>query len=318
MNKIGIGYSNGIGNFLLFTTALQAIATLGTIDLVFSDTWKNAAREPVELIARNLPFINRIVGFPSEFNHKEYDKIFMSHHSLILDPFLQYVHGNQLLNPRYYTAWPHSFLHERDYYLFEIRRDLGYKGPLFDQYMPISDTFPFKLSDKPKICISNGWLRTVHNKWQRKAWPHYRELIETLLGFYPDIQICLVGGEDDMEWSKSVVQTDNAIEDYCGKLNILETAHLINKSEYVISTDTSIAHIADALRKKGVILFGSTLTSKNGPLNGTMEIIRSPMPCAPCQNHTAFKLCTSWDRCMAEIEPGLVMSFVRKSLTHLR
>lgn len=146
-------------------------------------------------------------------------------------------------------------------------------------------------------------------------WPHFGELIEDLVNYYPEATICLVGSEEDKkEWQNCVSSDTKNVINLSGKLNILETAYLIKKSSLVIANDSVISHVADALKVPGTIIYGSTLVSKNGPLNGTMEIIRSPMKCAPCQGSIALQLCKDRLACMAAISPGLVFSYIRKLL----
>lgn len=110
-----------------------------------------------------------------------------------------------------------------------------------------------------------------------------------------------------------------------GKLNVLETARLIQECDFGIYNDGMVAHIADALGKPGIVLFGSTLVSKNGPLNNTLSVIQSPLPCSPCQapmeggffhKDSAFVTCVDY-QCMSAITPEMVMEEAKKLLTGL-
>lgn len=121
--------------------------------------------------------------------------------------------------------------------------------------MPISDSLPFKLpQDKRVVCISNGWSRANEGVWQRKSYFHCGELIETILNSYDDAVVYLVGDSDDREWAEEnlSILTDfkgGRIINACGMRDIIGTASLVAKSDFGIYSDTSVAHVADALKR---------------------------------------------------------------------
>ena len=62
-------FRTGIGNFVLFTPALQALASMdptGKIDLCIDMNWIDFRRQAVVELASKLPFINRVLGFPND------------------------------------------------------------------------------------------------------------------------------------------------------------------------------------------------------------------------------------------------------------
>ncbi|MFW9928136.1 MAG: glycosyltransferase family 9 protein, partial [Candidatus Thorarchaeota archaeon] len=148
--------------------------------------------------------------------------------------------------------------------------------------------------------------------WKCKSYPHWVELIEILKNLY-NCSIFLVGGNDDKQWGREI-EKQTECYNMIGKLNILETAGLIKQCDLVISTDTSVFHIADALEVDGIVLFGPTLISKNGPLNNTIIPIRSPLECAPCQDSVLMNTCLDTSLCMNAIDVGMIIATVRKIL----
>jgi hypothetical protein len=317
--QIAAFFRSGVGNFIIFSNVLQSLAheAGNPVDLVLDDDWQNEGRKSVELMARQFPFIKNIVKFPSEFDRKKYDKIFMSRHSFLGGSSYSYHFGNQQIEVAKLPLWAKHFYHERDFYFSELVAQFDYRGPVFSQFMPMADKLPIELAPEPKIVIANGWARSPNgkDKWKRKIWPHFPELVETLLGFYPDVTVYLVGGKEDQEWAEPVGKISNhRVIDITGHLTILETARLIYESNLTICNDSLVMHVCDALQKPGIALFGSTLVSKNGPLNGTMEVVRSGMPCAPCQGTLSFVLCSGPDRCMSVLPVGWVMAVARKLL----
>jgi ADP-heptose:LPS heptosyltransferase len=309
--RIGVGFSNGIGNWVIYTSVLQALATLGEVTLVLSDGWKD--RGIIQLIAQKCPFISEIVGYPSSFKNGEYDAVYFTVHSIMFDPFLIYVHGVELYNEKRYTAWADSYMHEREFYYQEVREKFDYKGVVFPQYMPVADKLPFEVAAGRKLVIANGYARDPSDGWKRKTWLHFKEFLEDFCAFYPDFTVYIVGGIDDWYWGESLLINER-VYNLAGSLNILETARLIQISDFGVYNDSAAMHIADALKRPGIALFGSTLVSKNGPLEGSIDPIRSPITCAPCQGTLMFQECDHREDSMKNIDPDLVMAAVRKKI----
>lgn len=72
--------------------------------------------------------------------------------------------------------------------------------------------------------------------------------------------IVLLGGKEDMDEAKEIERLCTfPVINLCGKLSIHESAAIIEKSEVVISGDTGLMHIAAALHKKIISLWGCTV-----------------------------------------------------------
>ncbi len=312
--KIGVGYHNGIGNFVIFTSILRCLEYYSgnPVDLILDEKWTQNGKKEIINIAKNCSFIDEIIDYPSQFEPEKYDSIYMSRHSVFSDEFHLYVHGEKELNLAHYTTWCEDYYHEIDYYFFELQNQFNYKGPIFKQWMPYAE-FSDKASESLRIVISNGWQRTISGFWKCKSYPHWIKVIKVLEKIYSNCSIFLIGDNNDKEWAKKVKSETNCT-DMTGKLNILETAGLILQSDILLSTDTSVFHIADALNVPGVILFGPTLISKNGPLNDSIIPIRSPLQCSPCQGSILVNTCPDTSSCMKDIDPGMVIAAARKQI----
>jgi len=204
---------------------------------------------------------------------------------------------------------------ERDFYYLEIIKQFGYRGPIFPQFMPVDENFKLK-EEGIRICIANGFQRSHYNTFKRKQYPHFVEVMKAIKKLYDNVQFYILGGIEDQEWSYQIVNEIDCI-DYAGKLNILETASVVKQSDLIICNDSSVFHIADALGTRGVVIMGSTLCSKNGPLNNNIEVIRSPKSCSPCQRTVMFGLCGEQSTCMESISNSLVTAATRKLLNEI-
>lgn len=310
--RIGVGFNCGVGNFVLFSSVLRALAHHFDTksDLILDDNWVNGGRYSVELLARYMPFVGKIVGYPSGYRKEDYDHTYMSLHSILISSLYRELYGELPESIPLLPRWHDNNMNELEFYYSEIKEKFGYNGPVFRQYMPMSPYSHPVVSKDKFICVANGWKRSNGTKhtWQRKAYPYFSELIKMISQKYPYISIVSVGGKEDVEgWQEIVAKSSNNFIDLSGKTNVIETAAIVQNSTLVIANDSFVAHCADALDKPGLILFGPTLISKNGPINGTMIPVKTSFSCAPCQGTMTWTLCNGWNRCMDALKPEDVM-----------
>lgn len=303
--SVAVGFKNGIGNFVMFTPVLQLIADrLEKPDLLLDKEWDDEGKRVVEMMARKMPFINKIVPFEHKEQLEQYDHTYQSWHGFLSRSFqaINGIQGDAEATP----FWAGNFIHEITWYIFEAMEALKIRGGCPPQYMPVG-RLPKGLPEK-YLVIANGYLRSETGIWDKKAWPHWVDAVGAIRDLF-NLDVLVLGGDDDVEWGAKLKGLPGVV-DLTGKTSILQTAAIVKHSVGIISTDTGVMHIADALMKPGIALMGPTLVSKNGPWNGTVMPIRSTKKCAPCQGTELFEQCTDRD-CMKLIEPGMVMAAAR-------
>jgi ADP-heptose:LPS heptosyltransferase len=75
-----------------------------------------------------------------------------------------------------------------------------------------------------------------------------------------DHPIILLGGKDDREPGEEVSAVDrHRIYNSCGKFLLNESADLVRRSKFIISHDTGLMHIATALKKQVISIWGNTV-----------------------------------------------------------
>jgi ADP-heptose:LPS heptosyltransferase len=74
----------------------------------------------------------------------------------------------------------------------------------------------------------------------------------------PEVTFYTIGGPMETELC-NVLSSYDHVFNYCGKLNIQQSASVISQCDYVISGDTGMMHIAAALNKKILMVWGSTV-----------------------------------------------------------
>lgn len=95
-------------------------------------------------------------------------------------------------------------------------------------------------------------------------------------------RIAVVGGPNDRAAAEqSCASVPNALN-VAGKTNLAQLMAVLAKATVVISNDSGPMHLAAALGKTGVALFGSTDPIGTGPIGGHWIIMAADAPCRPC------------------------------------
>ena len=68
----------------------------------------------------------------------------------------------------------------------------------------------------------------------------------------------------------------------CGKFNLNQSASLVKQSDFVFTHDTGLMHIAAALDRPLLALYGSSSPRFTPPLSEKAQILKLDMKCSPC------------------------------------
>jgi lipopolysaccharide heptosyltransferase II len=102
-----------------------------------------------------------------------------------------------------------------------------------------------------------------------------------------ELNIILTGGKKDilhMSQLECKLNLPNSVYNYAGKTDLLDLIKIVSEADYVMSTDSGIAHLANALSINTIVFFGAGDENKTKPYNTkNLKIIRRyGLPCAPC------------------------------------
>jgi len=116
-----------------------------------------------------------------------------------------------------------------------------------------------------------------------KQWPatHYAELAKNKLaqGWY----VWIFGSDKDKAIAEQINQlAGNACQDFSGKTSLAEAIDLMSLAEVVVSNDSGLMHVAAALDKQVIALYGSSDPSFTPPLNKDAKVINLNLDCSPC------------------------------------
>lgn len=96
-------------------------------------------------------------------------------------------------------------------------------------------------------------------------------------------QIQLFGNKSELDICNFIQNNNFSIENYAGKLSLIETAEKIDKCDVLISNDSGLMHIASARQSKVLAIFGSTVKELGfAPFRVKNEIVEKELSCRPC------------------------------------
>lgn len=116
-----------------------------------------------------------------------------------------------------------------------------------------------------------------------KRWPagYYAEI--ALEKIKQGWQVWLFGSEKD---SAVAGKINNKAKYQCinftGQTNMAEAVDLMSLAEVVVTNDSGLMHVAAALNKKIVAIYGSSDPGFTPPLNAAAKVIDLKLDCAPC------------------------------------
>jgi lipopolysaccharide heptosyltransferase II len=146
---------------------------------------------------------------------------------------------------------------------------------------------------------------------ETKRWPHERfAAAGSLLAREFDAKMLLFGSAEDKPICDPIAQSINSGSDQeravnlCGVLDLLETAAAMEFCDIIVTNDSGLMHIATAMKKKIVAIFGSTVREFGFfPLGRDAIVLeRAGLPCRPCSHIGRNKCPESHFKCMNEIQ----------------
>ena len=146
------------------------------------------------------------------------------------------------------------------------------------------------------------------------------KLIELCISVrYP---IILLGGKEDIKNGEAIAKADDIkIYNACGKFSLNESADLVNNAKLVITHDTGLMHIAAALQKAIISIWGNTVPSfgmypyygkKSNQQYHTVQV--NKLWCRPCSK-IGYKKCPRGHfKCMEQIPVNEFVNIVHDEI----
>ena len=174
------------------------------------------------------------------------------------------------------------------------------------------------LQDKPFVCIG------ASASFPLKCWPlqNFKQLIENII--QSGISVVLVGTNGEIETEELAEYFRGSQNVFCaaGMFTILQSAALLEMANAVVANDTSIIHLAEAMRTPSIALFGPTVKEFGyAPMLAQSRLIETDLAlrCRPC-SRTGKGTCKNREQqiCMYSISTQKVWDAAQLLLPKVR
>lgn len=143
-----------------------------------------------------------------------------------------------------------------------------------------------------------------------KQWPasHYAALGEIIT--QQGWQVLIMGSKADAavgeEIAAGITDKQNVIN-LCGKTQLGEAIDLMATADQVVSNDSGLMHIAAALNKPLVAIYGPTSPAFTPPLSDNALLVQIPIECSPCFKRTCP---LGHHKCMQDISSARIAEII--------
>lgn len=161
------------------------------------------------------------------------------------------------------------------YQYLEFANYLGISSPHIEWRIKVPHETPAMLPEA--FIVLNIGATKPANRWGSEC---FGSLAQSIMRKY-QIPCVLTGGKEDAEMALRIVTAaGKSTLNLVGKTTLKELISVIDAAEAVVTCDTGPMHLAVALGKKIVALFGPSDHRRTGPFRG--KVIRKETSCAPC------------------------------------
>jgi len=145
--------------------------------------------------------------------------------------------------------------------------------------------------------------------WTARRWPleEFVSLADWLISV-KRAEVLVVGSGPERGLGDRLAEgVSGRAKNLAGRVPLDLLGAVLAECDLVVANDTGPMHVAAALGKPLIALFGPGEVSRWGPRGPNHVVIRSPVPCSPCDQRQMDAPCDHPERaCMARIELGRV------------
>ncbi len=146
-----------------------------------------------------------------------------------------------------------------------------------------------------------------------KRWPaaHFAALARRLAE--ADFPVWIVGSAKDAPIGAEIEQlSGGTARNLCGRTDLAEAIALLSCARLVVSNDSGLMHVAAALDRPLVALYGSSSTAYTPPLSQQARLLSLALPCSPCFQRECP---LGHLKCLNDLPPAMVLEAAKEALS---
>ncbi|HVV02226.1 MAG TPA: glycosyltransferase family 9 protein, partial [Verrucomicrobiae bacterium] len=180
---------------------------------------------------------------------------------------------------------PRSSRHAVDRYL-QVLPLLGLEIKWDFEWLPARPDIAQNIRERHGMGAGEWWIFQPGARWANKRWPleHFSALAGRILAASTGTKIAILGGRDDAPLGAAIAAANSGgCLDLTGRLSLPEMVECIRLSRGMITNDTGPMHVAAALDKEVLALFGPTDPARTGPYTRRGRVLQATdLSCVPC------------------------------------
>jgi heptosyltransferase I len=163
------------------------------------------------------------------------------------------------------------------------------------------------LGGKPLAVLAPGTL------WETKHW-HVAGFVEVARHLTRTGRaVALAGSLPEQARCQAVAAQCPGARDLSGQTTLSDLAALIRRAEVCVTNDSGSMHLAVAMGRPVVSVFGPTDPIWVGPYGQPHAVVRADLPCSPCYLRR-LSACPNGHACMKEVTGAMVIERVEEVL----
>lgn len=138
-----------------------------------------------------------------------------------------------------------------------------------------------------------------------KRWPasHFAQLAQTIVHTHTNAQVVLLGSGKDHPVCEEIRALAPTVHNFAGVTSLDQAIALIASADAVVSNDSGLLHIASALNRPIIALYGPTDPDHAPPFSDIAVSLSLRLACAPCRQRECPLV---HHRCMQDLSVDMV------------
>lgn len=152
-------------------------------------------------------------------------------------------------------------------------------------------------------------------RWPNKRWPaeYFGELVRLFAG-RNEFRFAILGSLSERDLGQAITSANPAqCLDLTGQTSLPEMIEWIRFCEVMVTNDSGPMHVAAALGKPIVAIFGPTEPRRTGPYGQIEQVMQLKLPCVPClKDECAYERPLE---CLRAISPATIQARLAQQLS---